>query len=117
MNFSSIEQLFKKSNTMGNGGYMYLTDSKGSIIYHPRQKLIDGLAEKENNTVNAAYEDGSHKENFEGERRIVTVKTVGYTGWKIISVTPYSVYSLNFAQIRYFVIVIISFFIVFSSFL
>ncbi len=108
MNFSSIEQLFKKSNTMGNGGYMYLTDSKGSIIYHPRQKLIDGLAEKENNTVNAAYEDGSHKENFEGERRIVTVKTVGYTGWKIISVTPYSVYSLNFAQIRYFVIVIIS---------
>lgn len=107
MNFSGIEQLFKKTNAMGESGYSYLLDSVGNIIYHPQQKLINANVANENNMAVAGYEDGSHKEVFDGERRIVTIKTVGYTGWKIVNVTPYSVFAISINQMKYFVIIII----------
>ena len=39
MNFSGIEQIFKNID-ISKSGYVYLVDSKGEIIYHPRQQLI-----------------------------------------------------------------------------
>ena len=36
----------------------------------------------------AGYRDGSHAEKFQGQSRQVTVKTVGYTGWKLVGVAP-----------------------------
>lgn len=108
MNFSGIEQLFKKSNAMGESGYIYLVDSDGKIIYHPKQKLIDSGVMNENNKMSVTYEDGSHSEVFNDEKRMVTVKTVGYTGWKIIYVTPSSIFNMSLNQTRYFVILIIS---------
>ncbi|MDK2808623.1 MAG: two-component system, sensor histidine kinase YesM [Clostridiales bacterium] len=108
MNFSGIEQLFKKSNASGELEYIYLVDSQGNIIYHPKQILIDSNVVKENNLQEVNYEDGSHYEVFDGERRIVTVKTVAYTGWKIIYVTPYSTFNMTLSQTRFFVILIIT---------
>lgn len=87
MNFAGIEQLFENVN-MDNSGYIYIVDNEGEIIYHPRQQLIYSNLINENNRVAAGYEDGNHKENFQGASRLVTVKTVGYTGWKIVCVTP-----------------------------
>ena len=87
MNFSSIKHLFTKVNS-GDISYMYLVDGNGEIIYHPRQNLIFGNLYQENNEVAAEYDDGVHAEEFEGGKRTVLVKTVGYTGWKIISVIP-----------------------------
>lgn len=87
MNFSGIEHLFTKVNS-GEMGYMYLMDREGEIIYHPRQNLIYSDLADENNQVAIGYEDGTHEETFLGEERIVIVKTVGYTGWKIVSVIP-----------------------------
>lgn len=87
MNFSGIKQLFTKVNS-GDISYMYLVDGDGEIIYHPRQNLIFSNLFQENNAVAADYDDGVHTEKFEGSRRIVIVKTVGYTGWKIVSVIP-----------------------------
>lgn len=87
MNFSGIKQLFTKVNS-GNISYIYLADGNGEIIYHPRQNLIFSNLFQENNVVAAEYDDGVHVEEFEGARRTVIVKTVGYTGWKIVSVIP-----------------------------
>ena len=87
MNFSGIERLFAKVNS-GELCYMYLMDQQGRIIYHPKQNLIYSDLAKENNQKSIAYEDGMHEEVFQGEERIVIVKTVGYTGWKIVSVIP-----------------------------
>lgn len=87
MNFSGIEHLFTKVNS-GEMGYMYLMDREGEIIYHPRQNLIYSDLADENNQVAIGYEDGTHEETFLGEERIVIVKTVGYTGWKIVSIIP-----------------------------
>lgn len=85
MNFSGIEQLFAKVNT-NDISYTYLIDQNGEIIYHPRQNLIYSNLLEENNLAAADYDDGVHEEKFSGEERISTVKTVGYTGWKIVSV-------------------------------
>lgn len=54
----------------------------------------------------ASYEDGDHTEKFEGKERVVIVKTVGYTGWKLVSVTPVQEFSVNLNQIRFFTIMI-----------
>ncbi len=107
MNFSDIEQLFSKVNAKGEG-YVYLTDSEGEIIYHPKQKVIYTKLMEENNMMEASYEDGSHMETFQGEQRAVVVKTVGYTGWKIISVTPIKEIAINLNQFKFFTIIILS---------
>lgn len=87
MNFSGIEHLFTKVNS-GDMGYMYLMDQEGEIIYHPQQNLIYSELSEENNKVAIQYEDGIHTEKFNNQERTVVVKTVGYTGWKIVSVIP-----------------------------
>lgn len=87
MSFGGIAQVCQNVD-LPNGGYVYLIDRNGELIYHPRQQLIySGLLE-ENNLTAAAYGDGSHQEVFRGERREVTVKTVGYTGWRLVGVVP-----------------------------
>lgn len=107
MNYSSIEQLLKKANTDNLSEYVYLTDSNGEIIYHPKQKLIYANLFEENNVAAAAYEDGTREEEFGGEKRLVTVKTVSYTGWKIVSVVPKSSFNMGLYGIRMFVILLV----------
>ena len=108
MSFNGIEQLFSKINS-SYGTYVYLMDGNGEIIYHPKQKLIYSDLYKENNKVAASYEDGNRVEKFAGEERSVIVRTVGYTGWKIVSVTPVSQFSMNLVQMRFFFFVILAF--------
>lgn len=108
MNFSGIEQILKDVS-LGNSGYIYLTDSDGEIIYHPRQQLLYSNLLDENNLNAFQYEDGSHVETFQGEERVVTVKTVGYTGWKIIGVTPMKDMTSDYYHIRLFAVFILSF--------
>ncbi len=103
MNFSGIEQIFKNID-LGKSGYVYLMSNNGEIIYHPRQQLIYSNLEQENNIQAAKYEDGSHVEHFGKQKRLVTVKTVGYTGWKIVGVCSMEEIFQNNFQIRVFVL-------------
>lgn len=107
MNYSGIEKLFSKAND-GGVGYVYLCDQNGEIIYHPEQKaLYTGLV-KENNKEHIRHQDGNFTDNFEGEERDIIVKTVGYTGWKIISVTPVKNLAFDATQLRIFMILVAS---------
>ncbi|MCI5872899.1 MAG: sensor histidine kinase [Roseburia sp.] len=106
MNYSSIEQLLTKANTDNASEYIYLMDSNGEIIYHPKQKLIYTNLYEENNLAAAAYEDGSVQEEFGGEKRLVTVKTISYTGWKLVSVVPMSSFEMGLSGMRMFVILL-----------
>lgn len=99
MNFSGIEQLLNMANS-GDMGYMYLMDQEGQIIYHPQQNLIYSDLVEENNAAAITYDDGKHEEIFQGEERGIVVKTVGYTGWKIVSVIPKENISQNLNQIN-----------------
>ncbi len=112
MNFSGIEQICKNVG-LGESGYIYLTDGDGEIIYHPRQQLIYSDLIHENNLAEAKYDDGNHVETFEQQERLITVKTVGYTGWKIIAVTPAKDITADYSQIRLFAL----FFLFFAVFL
>ena len=107
LSYSSLEHLFDGVTT-GKGGYVYLIGSDGEILYHPRIQLIDSGRLKENNKMAAGYKDGNHKEMFEGKSRIITVRSVGYTGWKIVGVTPKSVISLNSIKTRLFIVFMIT---------
>lgn len=108
MNFSGIEQICKNVD-MGKNGYVYLIDSTGEIIYHPRQQLIYSDLVKENNYDAANYEDGNHIEKFQGNKRLVTVKTVGYTGWKIVAISPMSDITADYYEMKIFAIFIMFF--------
>lgn len=108
MNFSEIEQICKNVN-LGKSGYVYLVDGEGEIIYHPRQQLIYSNLINENSKMSATYEDGTNIETFNGEKRLVTVKTVGYTGWKIVGVTPMGDITSDYRQISLFAIFIMFF--------
>ena len=87
MSFNGIAQVCREVE-LPNGGYVYLTSREGELIYHPRQQLIYAGLLEENNAAAAGYSDGTHEETFQGKAREVTVKTVGYTGWKLVGVTP-----------------------------
>lgn len=116
MNFSGIELICKNVN-LGKSGYVYLIDGEGEIIYHPRQQLIYSNLIEESNYNVYKYEDGSHIEEFNDEKRLVTVKTVGYTGWKLVAITPVSDITSNYYQIGIFAVFIIFFAIFILTFI
>lgn len=106
MNFTGIEQICKNVD-LGESGYVYIVDRNGELIYHPKQQLIYGGITRENNKKAAQYSEGSHMETFEGKERQITVKTVGYTGWKIIGVSPTSDITSQYMQNSQFVWVVV----------
>ena len=108
MNYISIEQLLEKANTDTSGEYVYLMAPDGEIIYHPKQNLIHMGLYEENNTEAAGYEDTTVKENFHGEKRLVTVKTISYTGWKLISVVPMKSFSMGMTGMRNLVVLLVA---------
>lgn len=106
ISYSSLEQLFD-GVAMGTDGYVYLISSDGELLYHPKMQLIDTGRVQENNYAAALYKDGTYQEEFGGEKRFVTVKSIGYTGWKVVGVTPETVVTLNSIKTRLFIVFLI----------
>ena len=106
--YDSLEQLFN-GVSLGNGGYVYLIGNDGEIIYHPDAQLIYSGHEEENHQAAAGYRDGGYKEEFQGEERLITVKTVGYTGWKIIGVTPTGGMNFDAVKTRLLIVFVVLF--------
>lgn len=113
MSFGGIEQLCKSVELAKPGSYLYLIDDAGEIIYHPRQQLIHSGLARENNLAAAGYRDGTRAEVFQGVERQVTVKTAGYTGWKLVAVVPVEGVLDNYGQLFLFFL----FMVLFSIFL
>lgn len=110
ISYGSLQQLLDNI-TLGNGGYLYLINSAGELIYHPQMQLIGSGVAEENNLTAAGYRDGNCRERYRGEVRDITVKSVGYTGWKIIGATPGKGFSLNNLKTKLFVIFVLAFFL------
>ena len=101
--YSSLQQILEDIS-LGNQGYLYMIDSSGELIYHPRMQLIETGQMDENISAAVQYRDGNYKEEYHGEDRNVSVKSVGYTGWKLLSVTPEKGLSLSNLKMRLFVV-------------
>ena len=106
--YSGLEEFFD-GVSLGNQGYVYLMDGEGEIIYHPKAQLLSSGLERENNLEAARYRDGNHQELFEGRERAVTVKTMGYTGWKVVGVMPMDDLALNSIKTKLLIVFMIAF--------
>ena len=108
--YSSIQQILENI-TLGNQGYLYLISSGGQLIYHPKMQLIETGQAAENIAAAIGYRDGSYREKYAGEMRDISVKSVGYTGWKLLSVTPEKGLPLSNLKMRLFVVFVVASFL------
>jgi len=112
MNFSVIEELCSRVS-LGSRGYIYVVDKYGNIIYHPQQQLIySGLKEESIDEV-IEREQGSFVDDFQGERRITTIKNIQYSDWKMVGVSYVDELFENQRDFTSFIIYILIFGIVF----
>ncbi len=108
MNFADIEQVFSDLNVDTSEVYYYLTDQNGELIYHPREMQILNNIASENNAAVVDYEDGAHRENYQGRQRTVIVDTVGYTGWRLVAVLGDNRAFFADGSMRYLMVMLVS---------
>lgn len=108
MNYSYIQQILDSVNSNNTNFYIYLIDGSGTTIYHPHQMLIQSGDYKENNMRAALYKDGIHQEEFNGDKRTVITDTVGYTGWKLVSVSTNQMGGMHADRIRYLIVLVVA---------
>ena len=101
MNFDGIAQVCRDVE-LNNSGYLYLVDRSGELIYHPKQQLIYAGLLEESNLTAVGSPDGTYPESFCGQDRHISVKTVGYTGWKLVGVVPSDTLASNSRQMMLF---------------
>lgn len=106
MDYSGISRMMEQINASGNGQYYYLCDGNGNIIYHPHQVQLDNGMQSESSAKAAASDEKIYDEYMEGVHRKVIVNSISYTGWKLVGVMPYSIFTTRMADIKQFVLVV-----------
>ena len=109
MDYSAISRMMEQINAAGNGQYFYLCDSEGEIIYHPHRVLIENGMENESSDKAAASKDKIYDEHVGGVHRKVIVNTISYTGWKLVCVMPYSIFTNKMTDVKQFLLVLMLF--------
>ena len=110
LNYMFFEEMFSNVN-LGNGGYIYLTNDEGDIIWHPRQNEIYSGRFKENNKYVSTLKDGITVENIGGKQLTLNVRTIGYIGWKLVGVTPSAALNIDGIKFRFFVLFVADLFL------
>ena len=103
MKYSVIRDVMKQINDCSGGIYYYLISQDGEMIYHPRGTELNRGLFKENSLEATKYENGTYEIHADGQNETVIVRSVAYTGWKMIGVVPKSVQESNFKNFRYYV--------------
>lgn len=110
LNYRYFEEIFSNVN-LGNGGYVYLTNDRGDIIWHPKQNEIYSGRFEEDNKYAATLKDGITVENLRGKNITLNVRTIGYTGWKLVGVTPSAALGIDGIKFRFFVLFVADLFL------
>ncbi|HEX2945934.1 MAG TPA: sensor histidine kinase [Clostridia bacterium] len=113
MNSSKIEQLCSQVS-LGKRGYIYIVDQAGNIIYHPQQQIIYAGLKIENIADALSKNSGSYFDDFQGERRIMTIKNISFTNWKMVGISYVDELVPNKRNLSNFVIFILFFGIAFE---
>jgi two-component system, sensor histidine kinase YesM len=113
MNFSAIDKLCQRVS-LGKRGYIFIVDKEGNLIYHPQQQIVYAGLKNENIQEILQREGGSFTEIQEGEQRLVTIKTVKSSGWKIVGISYVDEIIATKKEINSFVLFIIIFGVVFA---
>ena len=68
--------------------------------------LIDNGMKKESSKKAARAKESVYEERINGEHREIVVDTIGYTGWKLVCVMPYSIFSNKMLDVKHFVLIL-----------
>lgn len=94
MDYSGISRMVEAwINTSGKGQYFYLCDGEGNIIYHPHQARIDNGMDTESSVKAASSKEKIYDEYLEKNHRKVMVGAISYTGWRLVCVMPYEIFT------------------------
>ena len=113
MNFSTIEQLCSQVS-LGKRGYIYIVDQNGNIIYHPQQQIVYAGLKSENIAEALSRSPGSYFDDFQGERRIMTVKNISPANWIMVGISYVDELIPNKRNLNNFVVFISMFGIAFA---
>jgi len=113
MNFRTIEQMCNNVS-LGKRGYIYIIDKSGNMVYHPQQQMIYAGLKTENTMEALMKEPGTYFEDFNGERRVMTIKNVSYSGWKIVDISYVDELITNKKYFNNFIVYIFLFSIIFE---
>lgn len=105
LKYSALASIFGSAK-LSESGYVYLAGGDGTLIYHPERSLIASGLVRESNAAAAGRRDGIYTETWNGEKRSVIVRGVGYTGWKVIGVVERPRFNMGSGQDLLFVVVI-----------
>lgn len=105
LNYNTIQQICQKVH-LGKDGYIFIVDSQGQIVYHPKQALIyNKLAqEKIDEVMKAKSQSFVLEEN--GEKKLYTITQSNVTGWRIVSATTLSEIILDGKESRNFIFIV-----------
>ncbi len=106
LTYGGLEQ-YLVDVSLGSNGYLYLVSPEGELLYHPKMPLVKSGLMEENHALAGTLHDGNYRERFGGKVQNLCVKTVGYTGWKLVGVTPESGFFMNEIKTVLFMIFII----------
>ena len=86
LQYSWIESIFDNTD-LSNINIAMLNES-GQVIYDPRQRLASLGLEEDFTQIfqEQSKKDGSSVSNLGGKKYLISSKTIGYTGWKIIGI-------------------------------
>lgn len=97
--YSTITQALRNVD-LREKGYIYLTDAHGQLIYHPRLQLINGGYGEEKTLSYCDRPDDTYRDD--SGHQLVTVNTIGYTGWKLVLVNPLNTTMSGVGEVRAF---------------
>ncbi|MDD3840977.1 MAG: sensor histidine kinase, partial [Clostridia bacterium] len=83
LNFNLIDDMCRKIQ-LGKKGYVFILDSEGNIVYHPKQQLLYSDLKKEEIDLIMDSPDGNIVVEEEGLKKQYTITTSDYSGWKVI---------------------------------
>ena len=104
--YSAFSEIFGNS-ALDSARYSFLMDSSGNLVYHPKHAQINAGFMEYPPEVLASYSDGSYKMKIDGSDVLCCVETVGYTGWKLVSVSSREEIQLAGLKYRLFIVAIV----------
>ena len=109
LDYSRMERAMKKINENTSDQYYYICDDRGNLIYHPRDMQIQkGYAKESSAKFVLDHEDGTYPMVSVHGTDYITIRSITYTGWKLVSVIPGSTLTQNMINNVWFLFFILS---------
>lgn len=102
--YEKIKNLIE-SVDIGTGGYLYIINSDGELVVHPKQTLINANLFYEDLSNNNEKIYGSFNIKSNGQTKFIDIQTIDWTRWRVVGVVPIS--NMINEGIKSFVIIIL----------